>query len=73
MTQIDLFLQQMLSHAIQSDVPHYLRAAKAYGGPILELGAGLGRTLLPLVDEGFNCVGIEHNELMVAHLQKLGS
>ena len=66
---IDIFIQEMLSHAIQSDVPHYKEAFQKHGGPLLELGVGLGRTFLPLAESKSICIGIDNNAEMINKLQ----
>lgn len=43
----------------RSDVRVYLGLAMATPGPVLELGAGAGRLLLPLLARGIDAVGLE--------------
>lgn len=42
-----------------ADIPMYLERARVNGSPILELGCGTGRILIPLAQAGFQVVGIE--------------
>ncbi len=42
-----------------ADVPMYLQRAHTNGSPILELGCGTGRILIPLAQAGFHVAGIE--------------
>jgi SAM-dependent methyltransferase len=42
-----------------ADIPMYLQRARINGSPILELGCGTGRILIPLAQAGFHVVGIE--------------
>jgi SAM-dependent methyltransferase len=42
-----------------ADIPMYLQRARTNGSPILELGCGTGRILIPLAQAGFQVVGIE--------------
>lgn len=49
-----------LEHAgFSDDIPLYLNIAEAVGDPILELGCGTGRVLLPLAEAGFRVTGID--------------
>jgi SAM-dependent methyltransferase len=42
-----------------ADVPMYLEHAQRSGSPILELGSGAGRLLIPLAQAGFRVVGLD--------------
>jgi SAM-dependent methyltransferase len=48
------------------DVPFWARAAAAAGGPVLELGCGTGRVLLPVGRRGTPVVGIDLSDRMLA-------
>ena len=41
------------------DIPLYLDLAQRCGSPILELGCGTGRVLIPLAEAGYSITGIE--------------
>ena len=41
------------------DLPFWQELARQQGSPILELGCGSGRVLLPLARAGYNVVGLE--------------
>ena len=43
--------------------------ARETGGPILELGCGAGRVLLPIAREGMDCVGLDASPAMLAALR----
>lgn len=47
------------------DAAFYLALAKETGGPVLELGCGTGRTLLPIAKEGIECVGLDGSPEML--------
>jgi ubiquinone/menaquinone biosynthesis C-methylase UbiE len=47
------------------DVAFYLALARASGGPVLELGCGTGRVLLPIAREGIACVGLDASPEML--------
>ncbi len=47
------------------DIPLYLNIAEAVGDPILELGCGTGRVLLPLAEAGFRVTGLDRSAPML--------
>jgi SAM-dependent methyltransferase len=49
----------------RDDVRHYGRLAEEIGGPVLDLGCGTGRLLLPLLREGIEVVGVDASEPML--------
>ncbi|HEY8122541.1 MAG TPA: class I SAM-dependent methyltransferase [Myxococcota bacterium] len=51
------------------DAAFYLELARASGGPVLELGCGTGRVLLPIAREGIACVGLDASLDMLAMLR----
>jgi SAM-dependent methyltransferase len=48
------------------DVPFWKRVAAAAGGPVLELGCGTGRVLMPLARAGLPVMGIDLSQRMLA-------
>jgi SAM-dependent methyltransferase len=48
------------------DVDFYENLAESVGGPLLELGAGSGRVALKLAREGYEVVGLDNSESMLA-------
>ena len=60
--------------ASNEDLPFYLKYARKYGSPILDLAAGTGRVTFALAMEGFEVTALERSPSMltVAH-QKLES
>lgn len=52
--------------SFQEDVAMYLGFAERTGGPLLELGCGTGRLLLPLADAGYEVTGVDMSEQMLA-------
>ena len=54
---------------VEGDLEFYLQAAKQAGSPILELGSGSGRILLPLAESGIHVVGIERSAEMLGLLR----
>ncbi|MCA1444787.1 class I SAM-dependent methyltransferase [Ensifer sp. IC4062] len=50
---------------LSGDVEFYLESARRFGGPILELGTGTGRVLIPLAREGHEVVGLDLSRPML--------
>ena len=44
---------------LPGDVEFYVAEARETGGPVLELGCGTGRTLIPIAAAGFEIVGLD--------------
>jgi SAM-dependent methyltransferase len=57
------FLAEFYDHVVpyldRPDIPFYVEAALAAGGPVLELGCGTGRTLIPIARAGASITGID--------------
>lgn len=59
-----------LTHtALVEDIPYLLGLAAETGGPILELGCGSGRLLLPLLQAGHAVVGVDNSAEMLTMAQ----
>lgn len=52
------------------DIPFWLDLAAQQGDPILELGCGTGRVLVPLAEEGHLVFGLDHDPDMLAYLRR---
>jgi len=50
----------------KEDIPFYVRLARECGSPVLEVACGTARVLIPLAREGFEVVGIDFSEHMLA-------
>jgi ubiquinone/menaquinone biosynthesis C-methylase UbiE len=48
------------------DIPLYVRYAERTGSPLLEIGCGTGRLLLPLAEAGFRIDGVDISGAMLA-------
>lgn len=48
------------------DIAFFRSLAEQAGGPVLELGCGTGRVAIPLVDAGYEVVGIDRSTAMLA-------
>lgn len=51
------------------DAGFYLALARESGAPVLELGCGTGRVLLPIAREGIACVGLDASREMLEALR----
>src|SRR5512139_3189739 len=51
------------------DLPFWLELASQAGDPILELGCGTGRVLIPLAQAGYHTIGVDHDSAMLKFLQ----
>ena len=54
--------------SLGADLGFYLGLAREAAGPILELGCGTGRALLPIMAEGIPCTGVDESPPMLAAL-----
>src|ERR1700693_830157 len=52
------------------DVAFYGNLARESGGPVLELGCGTGRVLLPIARDGIACTGLDSSEAMLEELRR---
>lgn len=52
------------------DRAFYAELARESGGPVLELGCGTGRILLPIAQQGLSCVGLDLSGSMLEVLRK---
>jgi SAM-dependent methyltransferase len=52
------------------DLPFWLDLAAQVGDPVLELGCGTGRVLIPLAEAGFHSIGIDHDLVMLRFLRE---
>ncbi len=51
------------------DLPFWIQLAAQARDPVLELGCGTGRVLLPLAHAGHHVIGLDHNLLMLRFLK----
>lgn len=52
------------------DARFYRELAREIGGPVLELGCGTGRILLPIAEDGLECVGLDRSSYMLDVLRE---
>src|SRR5271168_1433907 len=50
----------------KGDLAFYIQCAREFGGPVLELATGTGRVLWPIAAAGFEIVGIDTSDGMLA-------
>ncbi|MFN8058497.1 MAG: class I SAM-dependent methyltransferase [Vicinamibacterales bacterium] len=60
------FYDYVEPYRVRPDVGFYVDAARASGGPVLELGCGTGRILLPTARAGVEIVGVDLSPAMLA-------
>lgn len=60
----------------RKDIPFYSKYAAESGGPVLELGCGTGRILIPIAQSGIECYGLDMSSEMLEvcdeKIRKLG-
>ncbi len=69
MGELDQYYAQyydLRSPGLAGDVQFYLEEAQKAGSPVLELGCGTGRMLIPLAEAGVRMVGLDLNPDMLA-------
>src|SRR5262245_40276071 len=55
--------------ALGPDVAFYRALARDADGPVLELGCGTGRALLPIAGDGIPCTGLDSSDAMLGALR----
>ena len=55
---------------LQEDLDFVLDLADQYAGPIMELGCGTGRLLLPLIQAGYTVTGVDNEQAMLGRARK---
>jgi ubiquinone/menaquinone biosynthesis C-methylase UbiE len=63
----DLFNRDVHDNGVvRGDLAFYVECAREFGGPVLELATGTGRVLWPIAAAGFEIVGIDASDGMLA-------
>jgi SAM-dependent methyltransferase len=65
-TSIAEFYDATLVYQERKDIDFYVAEARASGGPVLELGCGTGRILLPTARAGIEITGLDGSAKMLA-------
>jgi SAM-dependent methyltransferase len=61
----DAVFYDLYAIGIPGDSQFYVEEAKKAGSPVLELGCGTGRTLIPIAQAGVDIVGVDLSEKML--------
>jgi len=64
--RIDAGIYDCYATGVSGDVAFYVDQAKRSGSPVLELGCGTGRILIPVAEAGVEVVGIDRSPSMLA-------
>src|SRR2546425_8282842 len=59
------FYDHVALYRDRQDVSFYVEAAKESGGPVLEVGCGTGRVLIPTARAGIDIVGLDFSTHML--------
>ena len=68
--EIDVAFYDYVSTGLTGDVQFYVEEAQKAGSPVLELGCGTGRTLIPIAQAGLSVVGLDLSPDMLARAEK---
>ena len=60
----------VVPYAERPDVPFFVQAARDSGGPVLEVGCGTGRILIPTARAGLHITGLDISPSMLAICQR---
>ena len=60
------FSPYVAAYATRLDIGFYVQTAREYGGPVLELGCGSGRILIPTARAGIVISGLDASKCMLA-------
>jgi SAM-dependent methyltransferase len=60
------YYDYVIPYRNRGDISFYVRTADESGGPVLELGCGSGRVLLPIARSGIDIVGLDISPHMLA-------
>jgi SAM-dependent methyltransferase len=60
------FYDYVVPYKERTDVPFYVQAAVESKGPVLEIGCGSGRVLVPVARAGISITGLDSSESMLA-------
>jgi len=64
--RIDAELYDTYATGIEGDLDFYLEEAKNAGSPVLELGCGTGRILIPIAQAGIDIMGLDRSTKMLS-------
>lgn len=64
--RIDAAFYDYYLTGLEGDVQFYVEEAQKAGSPVLELGCGTGRILIPVAEAGINIVGLDRSPAMLS-------
>lgn len=64
--QTDAKFYNHYATGLEGDIQFYVEEAKKAGSPVLELGCGTGRILIPVAEAGISIVGLDHSSAMLS-------
>ena len=64
------FYDHVVPYRDRADVDFYVEMAKATRGPVLEIGCGTGRVLIPTARAGVEMVGLDLSEAMLSECRR---
>jgi SAM-dependent methyltransferase len=67
--RVDAAIYDHYHLGVEGDVAFYVEEARRAGGPVLELGCGTGRILIPIAEAGIPIVGLDLSPSMLAVLR----
>lgn len=68
--RLDAGFYDYYSLGVEGDVQFYVEEARKAGAPVLEIGCGTGRILLPIAESGSRIVGLDRAPAMLAILRQ---
>ena len=63
------FYDSVVPYAQRQDIHFYVEMAQKMGGPVLELGCGTGRALMPIAKAGLDIAGLDYSSRMLEVLK----
>ncbi len=68
--QADAAFYDHYSTGLEGDVQFYVEEAQRAGGPVLELGCGTGRILIPIAQSGLQIIGLDRAPAMLSRARQ---
>lgn len=68
--RLDAAFYDYYSPGVEGDVQFYVEEAQKAGSPVLEIGCGTGRILLPIAESGVSVVGLDRAPAMLSLLRQ---
>ncbi len=68
--RVDAAFYDYYSTGLEGDVEFYVEEAQKAGSPVLEIGCGTGRILIPVAESGLTIVGLDYAPAMLSIARK---